>query len=238
MSEERAGRERRAWVRYRCEPEADCFLAGNGLEAPWPARVRDISAVGVRLLVDRRFDPGTVLGLQSPQPSHPVQELRVVRLSEEPGGGWAVSGAFVKQLAERELKAWLTSPPKPGVLIVDDDEGVREVLAVVLADEGYPVWLAGSSREAIELYRQHRAEIGLVLLDVWLLDPDGVRTFAALLQIDPQVRCCFMTGGGSPYGDADLRDLGAVEVLQKPFRLATLREVVARAVGSPTTQPA
>jgi DNA-binding response OmpR family regulator len=92
------------------------------------------------------------------------------------------------------------------------------MLGVGMRSHGFAVWLAGSGREAIELYRAHRDEIDVVLLDVKMPGLDGPGTLAALREIDPSVRCCFMTGDPGHYTPRMLVDLGAVIVFEKPFR--------------------
>jgi CheY-like chemotaxis protein len=114
-----------------------------------------------------------------------------------------------------------------GVLVVDDQEGVRGVLELMLRQEGFAVWLAADGWEAIDLYRSRRAAIDLVLLDVRMPGLDGPATLTALRGLNPQVRCCFLSGDLGGYAEGELRDLGAA-VLPKPFRPADLALVVGR----------
>ena len=58
------------------------------------------------------------------------------------------------------------SPSPTGFLVVGDEAAVLCVLAARLRIEGFQVWLAGHGQQAIELYRRHREEIAVVLLDV------------------------------------------------------------------------
>jgi two-component system cell cycle sensor histidine kinase/response regulator CckA len=108
---------------------------------------------------------------------------------------------------------------KPGILVVDDEECIRDVLRRALEREGYPVWLAGNGREALTLFRHHREAIAVVLLDVLMPGLDGVQTLKALRQIDPAVRSCFMSGSLGDYRVSDLLDQGATCLFSKPFRL-------------------
>jgi DNA-binding NtrC family response regulator len=118
-------------------------------------------------------------------------------------------------------------PPQrsSGVLVADDDEAVRRMLAVGMRTHGFAVWLAANGREAVELYREHADGIDVVLLDVRMPGLAGPGTLAALQEIDPRVRCCFMTGDAGYYSDRMLVELGAAAVFRKPFRL---REVAQR----------
>jgi CheY-like chemotaxis protein len=130
----------------------------------------------------------------------------------------------------------------PGVLVVEDHADLRQLLGVALPQFGLPVWLAGGGREAVRLYREHRPEIGVVLLDVRMPDLDGPETLAALRELDPAVRVVFMTGNTGPYTTEELLALGPARVLEKPIlglaALAqTLREVAQAQTPSPSSEP-
>lgn len=119
---------------------------------------------------------------------------------------------------------------RPEVLVVEDDEAVRTLLALALEGQGFAARLAADGNAAVDLYRQHGGMIDLVILDVRMPGLDGPATFAALRQIDPHVRCCFMSGQMGPYDAEQLRAMGAFAVFQKPLKLAevlnTLRELL------------
>jgi CheY-like chemotaxis protein len=133
--------------------------------------------------------------------------LQQHRLAESPGPAPAVSRAC-------------------GILVVDDEAGVRGVLDAGLRQRGFTVWLADSGREALQLYRRHRGAIDVVLLDVRMPDLDGPQTLAALRELHPHVRCCFMSGDPCSHTAEGLRDLGAAAVLPKPFRLDEVAQVL------------
>jgi CheY-like chemotaxis protein len=110
------------------------------------------------------------------------------------------------------------------VLVVDDEPLVLDLLGLALRQSGTAARLARSGQEAVELYSRHRGDIGLVLLDVRMPQMSGPQTLEALRQLDPTVRCCFMSGEAGCSAD-DLLALGALAFFRKPFRLA---EVIAR----------
>jgi CheY-like chemotaxis protein len=132
----------------------------------------------------------------------------------------------------------LVPPRQYGLLVVDDDEGVRGVLGVGLRQQGFAVWLASGGREALDLYRQHSRAIDVVLLDVRMPGLDGPQTLAALQELNPQVCCCFMSGGLGSYTQEGLRDLGAAAVLPKPFRLPEVARVLLGLAGDANGEPA
>lgn len=125
------------------------------------------------------------------------------------------------------------NPRQPGILVVDDDAAVRTMLDVGLRQYGFAVWQAADGQEALRVYPQNRSEIDLVLLDVRMPGLDGPQTLAALLQLNPQIRCCFMTGQAGSYSQDELLQRGAAHVFPKPFQLAQVAQVLASLIGSP-----
>jgi CheY-like chemotaxis protein len=116
-------------------------------------------------------------------------------------------------------------PPKGAstVLLVEEDMAVRDCLVLLLSNHGLFVRQAASGPAAVELYRLHMASTGVVLLDIGMEGMDGPQTLIALKQIDPGVRCCFMTGGAGKYDESALAAMGAVCVFQKPFGIEMAR---------------
>jgi CheY-like chemotaxis protein len=125
---------------------------------------------------------------------------------------------------------------RPGVLVADDEPQVLALLEALLKQQDFTVWLAADGHRAVELYREHQAEIGAVLLDVRMPGLDGPGTLAALRQVNPQVRCCFLSGHTGGYDAAFLQDTGAVAFLPKPFRPADLTRVL-REILAPAPPP-
>ncbi len=115
---------------------------------------------------------------------------------------------------------------KYGILAVDDDEGVRGVLGIGLRQLGFAVWLAAGGSEALDLYRRHHEAIDVVLLDVRMPGTDGPQTLAALQELNPRIRCCFMSGDLGGYTEEGLRNLGAATVVDKPFRLGEIAQAL------------
>lgn len=109
---------------------------------------------------------------------------------------------------------------KIGILIADDMALILTMLKVECESLGYTVWLAVDGDDAIDLYRRHRTEIDMVLLDVDMPGLDGPHTLDALQKIEPDVLACFMTGSSGMYSETDLLAFGAAHVFKKPFRVA------------------
>ena len=118
------------------------------------------------------------------------------------------------------------SRDKPGVLVVDDDHLVRIMVQLGLERNGFDFWLASGGREAIRLYRKHRDNITVVLLDSCMPGLDGLQTLEALRELKPEVRACFMSGDAGIDDPAGLRQRGAACVIAKPFHLEDLTNVL------------
>ena len=118
------------------------------------------------------------------------------------------------------------APRRPGVLVVDDEDCVRGALAAGLRREGYAVWLAADGQDGLAVYWSHHADIDVVLLDVRMPNLDGPQTLAALRELNPRVRCCFMSGNLGDYTESELRELGAAGLLHKPFPLAEVAHIL------------
>jgi CheY-like chemotaxis protein len=127
---------------------------------------------------------------------------------------------------------------RPGILIVDDDAGVRELLTKVLLDQGFVVFWASNGRQAIEVYQKQRPDIDVVLLDIQMPGLDGPQTLAGLQKVNPEVYCCFMTGGDGNYTEDELLERGALHVLQKPFHLSRVVQLVRQLVDLAGMPPA
>lgn len=136
--------------------------------------------------------------------------------------------------APEKAEDFAPSPPSvvddntPGILVIDDDGPVLQLLEFALSQEGFRVWTAEDGHDAVALYQQHRSEVGLVILDVQMPDLDGPQTLERLRQIDPEVRCCFMSAGSGVYSLHQLRQMGACCFFPKPLNLASLLHLVRR----------
>ena len=116
--------------------------------------------------------------------------------------------------------------PKPVVLVVDDEAALRGLLAMALPRWNVDVLEAGNGVEAIELYKRHQNKIVLVLMDVNMPGATRPETLEILQQINPTVRCCFMTGNIGAYQSEDLLRRGAVCIIDKPFDLTELARII------------
>jgi DNA-binding NtrC family response regulator len=120
------------------------------------------------------------------------------------------------------------SSPHPTVLVVDDELFIRDLLRLFLARKGFRVLTAAGGHEAQRLCREHHVD--LTLLDVCMPGMDGMQTLEALRQINPDLRCCFMSGNPEPHSVVDLMDLQA-EFLPKPLDMSTLADTLKQIIS-------
>ena len=117
------------------------------------------------------------------------------------------------------------------VLVVDDEEGVRQVVRSMLTSLGYQVVLAGNGREAVEYYEARGSEIDLVILDLTMPAMDGETCFDELRKQNPGIRVIVSTGHAVDQTAQRLLDRGARGFVQKPFVKTELSEAVAQALS-------
>jgi CheY-like chemotaxis protein len=114
----------------------------------------------------------------------------------------------------------------PGVLVVDDDPLLLNLISRVLKASAFSVWTASSGAEAVAAFREHHHEINVVLMDVRMPGQDGPATLAHLRRINPSLCCCFMTGHSGDYTTADLLAFGARYCFDKPFHLEDVAQTL------------
>ncbi len=116
------------------------------------------------------------------------------------------------------------------VLVVDDEELVRDVCAEVLRAAGYRVLTAPDGETALEVYASQADRIDLVLLDLGMPGMGGRRCLRELLSRHPGARVVVATGYLAGNNLSDLVEEGALGVLHKPYRATELVRVVEEAL--------
>jgi len=113
------------------------------------------------------------------------------------------------------------------ILVVDDDESIRRMLAAVLAREGFQVVTAKDGEEGLALFRSHSPDI--VLMDIRMPGRSGIETMSAMLELRPGAAVILMTA----YADLDTAvqaiKNGVFDFVIKPFDLAEIGLLVNRA---------
>lgn len=134
-------------------------------------------------------------------------------------------------------KASRTAAPPKGitVLVVDDEEMVRQLAQAMLERLGYTVLSAGGGRQAVEVYLAHTEEIGCVLLDLTMPQMDGAATFSALRALNPNLPVILSSGYSEGEVTQRFAGAGLAGFIEKPYSLARLVETLDQALSSPQT---
>lgn len=106
---------------------------------------------------------------------------------------------------------------EPLILVVDDEEGIRESLSGILEDEGYAVITADSGEEAIKILREKTPD--LVFLDVWLPEMDGIETLQEIKALKKDAPVIMISGHGNIEVAVKATRIGAYDFLEKPLSL-------------------
>ncbi len=145
-----------------------------------------------------------------------------IRVYSEPGKGtiFRVLLPVTNQQVYQALPETAVAPhakPAAHILVVDDEQPVRETIADMLELAGYTVSLAASGHAAIDLYRAHAEVIDLVLLDLSMPDMNGEETFRVLRAINPAVLVLLSSGYNEVEATRRFVGQRLAGFLQKPF---------------------
>jgi DNA-binding NtrC family response regulator len=113
---------------------------------------------------------------------------------------------------------------RPRILIVDDDEGIRTVLATVLEENGYTVDTAECGKEGIE--KTETNLYNLALIDIRLPDMEGTQVLAKMKDTTPKIRKIIITGYPSMQNSVEALNKGAHAYIMKPFDMAKVLKTV------------
>ena len=142
----------------------------------------------------------------------------------EPGQGTTFKIYFPVIEQEREVAREREAeiPVKGGnetILLVDDEEDIRDLGESVLTRFGYTVIMASDGESALEIYRQEKEKISLVLLDLIMPGMGGRRCLEEILKIDPDARVIIASGYSANGRAKEALESGAGEFIGKPFQL-------------------
>lgn len=123
--------------------------------------------------------------------------------------------------------ACLRDKPKT-ILVVDDEDGTRGLISLILREGGYAVLEAADSESAARIHQHHRGKIDLLLTDIGLPGPSGRELATALREAEPELHVLFMSaipewGEQGPF-------------LRKPFGVAELLHRVKTSVANGSSQ--
>jgi len=120
------------------------------------------------------------------------------------------------------------APARKGtLLVVDDEEGPRQSLAVIFKDE-YEVWMAADGPTAIELAQRHKIDVAI--LDIRMAGMSGIELLERLKYVDPSIEVVMMTAFETTETMRQALRLRACDYINKPFDISTMRGAVANAM--------
>jgi len=112
------------------------------------------------------------------------------------------------------------------ILVVDDEDSIREVTRATLEMYGYRVITANDGAEAVALYVQHREELGVVLMDMVMPIMDGQAAIRALFKVDPEVRVIAVSGIKENGKLTKVTSVDVCAFLAKPYTAGTLLKIL------------
>lgn len=128
-----------------------------------------------------------------------------------------------KEIQVNNEASLLTSRPPQGViLLVDDDENIRDTAMELLEDRGFTVLEACDGEEALQVYTDKSKEIDIVVLDMVMPKMGGNEAFDKLIEINPKVKVLLSTGYSLEGQASDIVNKGCAGYIQKPFNIADL----------------
>jgi DNA-binding NtrC family response regulator len=117
------------------------------------------------------------------------------------------------------------------VLVIDDEQGIRSLLDMLLSRKGYGVVLADGGRKGLELFRRERPDV--IVLDLNMPEMDGVAVLQQVRSLNPDQPVIILTGAGTPEKEQRVHALGVSEFVEKEFSLHRLGDALKRVLKTP-----
>jgi two-component system C4-dicarboxylate transport response regulator DctD len=122
------------------------------------------------------------------------------------------------------------------LLVVDDEEGLRETVQFDLEMRGFTVLTAGSGKEALKVAQSN--EIHLVVSDIRMPNGDGIYLLKELRKADPEIPVLLFMTGYSDTSESECMQIGAKAVVKKPFDRNFFFQLILKNLGLATSQAA
>jgi two-component system, cell cycle sensor histidine kinase and response regulator CckA len=112
------------------------------------------------------------------------------------------------------------------ILLVDDEEMIRDLGKRILERSGYTALTAANGKEALNLYRKKKGRISLVILDLIMPEMGGRQCLEELLKIDPQVKVLIASGYSASGETKKAIESGAMGFVDKPYDISQVLQAV------------
>jgi nitrogen-specific signal transduction histidine kinase/CheY-like chemotaxis protein len=148
-----------------------------------------------------------------------------IKVESEKGAGstFSIYLPASEKAAEGEMKTGeQVSRGKETILLIDDEEMILDVGSQMLSSLGYSALTARGGSTGIDVYRENRENIDLVILDVIMPDLGGNETFEMLREIDQMVKVLLSSGYSLDGQAKEIMDKGCKGFIQKPFSMEDL----------------
>ncbi len=123
----------------------------------------------------------------------------------------------------------VTHLPRGGsetILLVDDEELIRDLGSRILTEAGYRVFKAVNGKEALDMYEAHSASIALVILDLIMPEMGGKQCLENLLRLNPSAKVVIASGHLANGSTKEAMAAGAKGFVKKPYNIQQMLEVV------------
>lgn len=182
----------------------------------------------------KAFGRGTGLGLAS---AYGIIKNHngIINVYSEKGHGTTFKiylPASDKQVIAEKLRPAEVQGGSETILLVDDEEMVADIGKDLLEKLGYTVLVASGGTEAIKLYRRHRDQVGLVILDMIMPDMSGGETFSRLRAIKPNAKILLSSGYSLDGRASAIMQQGCNGFIQKPFNLKKISHKIREILDS------
>ncbi|MDP2055591.1 MAG: response regulator, partial [Acidobacteriota bacterium] len=216
----------------------DGFAAGHPPAVAGPHVLVSVTDTGVGMTAEVRrqmFDPffttkelgrGTGLGLATVD-GIVKQAGGWIEVESEPGQG--ASFRIFLPTVPRDSAYAAPASPQPGrgtetILVVEDEDGLRQVVTRMLRGAGYTVIHASSARQALALLESHRYQVHLVFTDVVMPGMSGVDLVTAIVAAQPRIKVLFASGYTDDATMGQVALARGRNFIAKPYTVAGLRE--------------
>jgi signal transduction histidine kinase/ActR/RegA family two-component response regulator len=160
-----------------------------------------------------------------------------IQVESEPGAGTTFT-VYLPVEHSTEEQGGGSAAKVPGkqnapqtILLVEDEEMLRELGVAILESEGYRVIAAKDGMEAVELFEVHRDDIGLVVCDLGLPRLGGREAFLKMKESRPGVRAIVASGYLEPMIRSEMLKAGVLDTIQKPYDFNDLLTKIRSAIG-------